>query len=311
MLAKFIAYFFTNSNAILTDAAESIVNVLASSFAFYSIYLSSRPKDKNHPYGHGKVEFFSAFVEGILISIAGLIIIVKSIYDLFHPHFIQQILVGAMVILFTGIINGGLGFYMVKKSKYLSSISIYAEGKHLISDAISSIGLVAGLIIIYLTNIYWLDSIFSILLGLFIIYSGYKLTRKSVGGLMDESDIEIVKDVIKILQVHRKNPWIDVHNLRTQRYGASIHIDCHVTLPYYYDLNEVHAQVSDIHKVINEHTSVDTELFIHADPCLFACCFYCNMKNCEVRKELKSADISWDIENVTKNQKHFEIEKEF
>src|SRR6476659_7432357 len=119
MLMKFGAYFLTQSNAILTYAAESIVNVVASAFAFYSIYLSSLPRDQNHPYGHGKVEFFSAFVEGVLIMLAGIIIIFKSFYNLFYPQELNDILEGSYIIGFTGIINGVLGYFLIHKSKTL------------------------------------------------------------------------------------------------------------------------------------------------------------------------------------------------
>lgn len=307
MLIKFIAYFFTQSNAILTDAAESIVNVIASSFAFYSIYLSSLPKDQNHPYGHGKVEFFSAFVEGTLIILAGIIILGKTIYNAFFPQEIHNLLNGSFLIAFTGLVNGALGWYMVNKSKILNSLTIQADGKHLITDAISSLGLFAGLLLIWLTNIYWLDSLISVLLALYIIRNGYKLTRVSVGGLMDESDVEVVEKVIDYLELNKKNEWIDIHNLRTQQYGESVHIDCHLTLPYYFDLNKVHQEVSNIDKLINKNI-LNTELFIHADPCLPQCCHYCNMENCPVRQEPKSKDIKWTLENVTKNMKHFESE---
>src|SRR6202012_173656 len=108
MLAKFFAYFITSSNFILTDAAESVVNVLASSFAFFSIYLSSQPRDENHPYGHGKVEFFSVFIEGTLILVAGIVIIVKSVYGIIYPHILHDLLTGAIIIGITGAINGSL-----------------------------------------------------------------------------------------------------------------------------------------------------------------------------------------------------------
>ncbi|WP_448634815.1 cation diffusion facilitator family transporter [Pedobacter panaciterrae] len=138
MLAKFVAYFITQSNAILTDALESIVNVLASSFAFYSIYLATIPKDKNHPYGHGKVEFFSAFLEGTLITIAGLIIIFKSTYDLIYPKPIHQLFEGAIIIGATGIVNLIIGFYLINTGKKHNSITLEADGKHLLTDAITS-----------------------------------------------------------------------------------------------------------------------------------------------------------------------------
>lgn len=306
MLAKFIAYFLTSSNAILTDAAESIVNVLASAFAFYSIYLSSQPRDANHPYGHGKVEFFAVFVEGSLISMAGILILFKSIYALFYPHALTQIYQGAIIVGSTGIVNLLLGLYLVDSGKKLNSITLQADGKHLLTDAISSAGLVGGLFLISLTKMYSLDSLLSIALGCYICYSGYRLVRKSVGGLMDESDVDKVEDVIAVLQANRQESWIDIHNLRTQRYGADLHIDCHVTLPYYFDLNQAHEQVSAIDHLVNQHIFEDTEFFIHTDPCIPQCCHYCRMENCMVRTDSQEKDIFWTVERVTKNQKHFD-----
>ncbi|WP_200816427.1 cation diffusion facilitator family transporter [Pedobacter nyackensis] len=306
MLAKFVAYFMTNSNAILTDAAESIVNVLASSFAFYSIYLATLPKDENHPYGHGKVEFFSAFIEGVLIGIAGVIIIFKSGYDFIYPKPIVQLFEGATIIGVTGVVNLVLAYYLINTGRRYKSITLEADGKHLLTDAVTSAGLVIGIILIKMTGIFWLDSLISIIFGLYIVFNGYKLTRRSVGGLMDESNVELVKSIVDILQQSRKDPWIDVHNLRAQQYGADLHIDCHITLPYYFDLNRVHQEISEIDKIINGNADHMAELFIHADPCLPACCNYCRMKECSVRQEPFRGEIKWTIENATKNQKHFD-----
>jgi cation diffusion facilitator family transporter len=306
MLAKFAAYFITQSNAILTDAAESIVNVLASSFAFYSIYLATLPKDENHPYGHGKVEFFSAFVEGILIGIAGLIIILKSGHDLAFPSQIRNLFEGAIIIGFTGLINLLVGYYLIKIGREQRSITLEADGKHLLADSVTSAGLVIGVVLIWVTKIYWLDGIISILLGFYIVYSGYKLVRRSVGGLMDESNIGLVNDIVSILQENRQDLWIDVHNLRAQQYGSDLHIDCHLTLPYYIDLELVHKEISAIDKMINGKTQRTSELFIHADPCLPECCHYCRVKQCPVRREPFKGEIVWTVENATKNLKHFD-----
>ncbi|WP_158798172.1 cation diffusion facilitator family transporter [Pedobacter sp. L105] len=306
MLAKFGAYFLTHSNAILTDAAESIVNVLASGFAFYSIYLITLPKDENHPYGHGKVEFFSAFLEGSLIGIAGLVIIFKSSYDLVFPKEIFKLLDGAIIIGATGIVNLIVAYYLINTGKKHRSLTLEADGKHLMTDAVTSAGLVVGILVITVTKIYWLDSVVSILLGFYILYNGYQLIRKSVGGLMDESNIELVEVIVDILQQNRHEDWIDVHNLRAQQYGADLHIDCHVTLPYYYDLNQVHKEISEIDELINGNAERDTELFIHADPCLPECCNYCKVKNCHVRQHAFQEEIQWTVENATKNKKHFE-----
>lgn len=306
MLAKFGAYFLTASNFVLTDAAESIVNVIASSFAFYSIYLSALPRDENHPYGHGKVEFFSVFIEGSLIGIAGCIIIVKSVYSFFYPNIIHDLFTGAIIIGITGAINGALGYYMIRKGKELRSMTLDADGRHLLADTVTSGGLVVGLLLIEFTGILWLDSALSILVGLYIVYSSYKLVRKSVGGLMDEADFQVVTDIINVLSEKRRDPWIDVHNLRAQKYGHELHIDCHMTLPSYFDLNTVHTEISLVDKMINKDMGIKTELFIHADPCLPDCCHYCSMPNCPIRSEAQTETIAWTLEKVVRNKKHFE-----
>lgn len=306
MLAKFSAYFITSSNFVLTDAAESIVNVVASAFAFFSIYIASQPRDENHPYGHGKVEFFSVFLEGALISIAGIGILFKSVYGLFYPQEIHELLIGALIIGITGAINGALGYYMIYHGKQLKSITLDADGRHLITDMVTSGGLVLGLLLIYFTGFVWLDSVLSITVGLFICYTGYKLIRKSVAGLMDETDFAVVEEIISVLNKERKPEWIDIHNLRAQKYGHELHLDCHMTLPNYFDLNRVHQEVVLVDKLINEKAGVFTELFIHTDPCLPQCCHYCSMPNCPIRSEPKRLDIEWTMENIIRNKKHYE-----
>ena len=305
MLVKFLAYFLTESNAIFSDAAESIVNVTASSFAFYSIYLSAQPKDENHPYGHGKVEFFSVFVEGGLIFIAGSIILIKAIYAIFFPEPIQRIEEGLWLILFTAVINFGVGWYLKKQGSALRSMTIEADGKHLQVDAMSSIGLIAGLYLMKVTNMPWIDIALSMGLGLYILFNGYKLLRKSISGLMDESDAEVVGEVVEALNKTRNPDWIDVHNMRIQRYGRELHVDCHLTLPKYYTLTKVHDVISDFEDSLNKEMDMPAELFIHADPCMPECCHYCAKGDCPIRSEEFSKYIEWTPVNVTKNMKHY------
>ena len=300
-----MAYLLTNANAILTDALESIVNVVASGFAFYSIHLAARPKDENHPYGHGKVEFFSVFLEGGLIFIAGTLILAKAVYNVFFPEQVGNLIEGIGLLAFTGVVNFVLGSYMVTQSKRLHTLTLHADGKHLQTDAYSTLGLLVGLFLMYLTGYGWIDTVLSLGLGVYILVSGYRLLRRSIAGLMDESDMQLLGQVADILQEHRKDDWIDVHNLRVQRYGHELHIDCHVTLPNYYDLNKVHDEVSLVDAVINKHLHNDTELFIHADPCMPACCHYCRVSGCPIRSEAYQVDNIWDKERLSKNEKHF------
>jgi cation diffusion facilitator family transporter len=305
MLAKFGAYLLTASNFVLTDAAESIVNVLASSFAFFSIYLAALPRDENHPYGHGKVEYFSVFIEGSLIAIAAIVIIIKSAYSFFYPSRIHDLLTGAIIIGATGIINGSLGYYMIRKGKRLPSITIEADGRHLLTDMVTSLGLVAGLLLIQFTGILWLDSALSIAVGLYILFTGYKLIRRSVSSLMDEADFAVVTEVVHVLNEKRRDSWIDIHNFRAQKYGNELHIDCHLTLPNYFDLIKVHEEVKLVDKLINDEVT-QTELFIHTDPCIPECCHYCSMPNCPIRSGPKTEEIAWTLNKIIRNKKHFE-----
>ncbi|MCO4294800.1 cation diffusion facilitator family transporter [Solitalea sp. MAHUQ-68] len=306
MVAKFFAYFITQSTVILTDAAESIVNIVGSTFAFYSIYLAAKPRDKNHPYGHGKVEFFAAGIEGVLIFVAGVLICAKAIFAIIEPQMLKEISLGAIVIASTGVINYLLGYILVKNGKRINSVTLLADGKHLQTDAFSSVGVIVGLGLIYVTNYPPIDGILSLLIGLYIIFNGYKLVRKFVSGLMDETDFDLLNKIVEQFNRNRRPEWIDVHNLRVQQYGADMHVDCHVTFPWYFDLERVHQEVSCIDKLVGEGVEGKVEFFIHSDPCLPQCCHYCKVENCPERKENYRKEIEWTVDLLMENQKHFE-----
>jgi len=304
LVAKFVAYYLTHSNTILTDALESIINVVAGVFALYSLYLSSKPKDYDHPYGHGKVEFISAGFEGILIAIAGVLIIVKSIVSFFHPSPLEHLDIGLAIVVGSGVINYLLAVLLIKTADKHQSLTLKADGEHLKSDAYSSLGVLVGLVMIMLTKWAFLDGIVAIMMGGIIIYTGVKLVRKSIGGIMDETDEGIVLSVIKHLSEHRKAEWIDIHNLRIIQYGNKLHVDCHVTLPWYFTLEQAHNEIEEIAALINEKHSAQVEFFIHGDPCVPQSCKICSVQNCEVRKEGFKEKMEWNLENVVRNKKH-------
>lgn len=306
LIVKFYSFYITKSTAILTDALESIVNVVAAAFASYSIYLSSRPRDDNHPYGHGKIEFFSAGVEGTLIMLAGLFIIYKSIYNFFFPNELEHLVEGIVLITLSGFVNGVVGMLLVKKGKQLNSIALGASGKHLLVDTMTSLLLIVGVLVMYLTNLFFLDSVIAILFSLYILYSGYGLVRKSVAGLMDEADPVAVEATVDVINRHRKPNWIDVHNMRVQQYGGDRHIDLHLTLPYYLDLGQVHDEVEELEQILEEDWPGVMEVFVHADPCIpEKCCHYCQITDCPVRKFPMDIKIDWNANNMSKNQKHY------
>jgi len=300
---KFFAFYLTSSNAILSDALESIINVIASGFAFYSVYLSSQPKDRNHPYGHGKVEFFSAGFEGALIIIASIFIVVEAIKRLMDPAPIQNLAEGSGFILFTILVNTAIGYKLLVEGRRVNSLALVADGKHLMSDSISSVVLILSVGLIMLTGYVWIDSVASLLFGLFLAYSGSQLVSKSVAGLMDASDELLLDKVIQTLNENKKDAWIDVHNLRAQQYGSDLHIDCHLTLPYYWELQKVHETIHDFENILKAQQPGETEIFVHADPCVYQCCYFCRIDNCPVRQHAFVQDIEWDAAKLTKNEK--------
>lgn len=305
MIAKFVAYYLTYSSAILTDALESIINVVASAFAFYSIYLASQPRDMNHPYGHGKIEFFSAGLEGVLIVLASVFIVFHSIQGLLNPQPILDLKIGLVVITIGLIVNYGLGYIIEKQGVIKNSPTLIADGQHLKLDAMSGLILVSAVLIVFITHIYWIDGAASILFAIFMAWNGVKIIRKSIGGLMDETNEEVLEKVVKILKNNQKNEWIDMHNMRIQEYGSDIHIDCHLTLPNYWNLEKVHETVHEFEEILEQEFPSHVEIFIHADPCMPECCHYCKVENCPIRQSPLTTNIDWNKVNLTLNQKHF------
>ena len=303
-VAKFIAWYITHSNAILTDALESIINVVAAAFGLFSLIYSAQPKDENHPYGHGKIEFLAVGVEGGLIFFAGGAVIVKGIVALLHPHEITQLGIGIGITTLTGLVNLVIGKFLIRKGRQMNSMTLSADGQHLVADTYSSAGLLAGLVIIYFTNIYWFDSILAILLGGYIIVIGIKLLRNALAGLMDETDFTVVKEIISVLNKERKPKWIDIHNLRVVKYGSMLHVDAHLTLPWYDDLKTTHNAVKDLEDIINLHFKNRVEFFIHTDPCLPTSCPLCLIADCKVRQFPFQHSIEWTSENLLVNKKH-------
>jgi cation diffusion facilitator family transporter len=304
MIVKFAAFFITHSNAILTDALESIINVFAGAFALFSLYYSSQPKDSDHPYGHGKIEYLSSGLEGSLIIFAGIAIIIKSIHSFFYPVMLHSLDVGLYLTMLTGVCNYVMGRYLIRYGERHNSTAMIADGKHLLSDTISSIAIVIGLLIIHFTKIYWLDNLIAVLAGIYICYTGYKLLKESVTSLLDEADVEKLNMVIGILNKSRREKWIDMHNLRVLKYGTHLHVDAHITLPWYDNLETSHTEVALVENLIKQQLGDELEFFIHADPCLPISCPICVVQNCPVRKAEFVKRLEWTLENLLPDRKH-------
>lgn len=304
LVIKVTAYFLTGSVAILTDALESIVNVAAGFLGLYSLYLSARPRDANHPYGHGKIEFLSAGIEGSMIVVAGVLIVIEAIRNLLHPSPLLKLDTGMVLLALTAAINSAIGAWCVRTGKKNNSIALQASGKHLLSDTYTTAGILAGLALIYFTGLTWIDSAVALVLSAIIFYTGYNIVRTSLAGIMDEQDKELLTQLAKTLNENRKENWVDLHNMRIIKYGSALHLDCHLTVPWYLNVHQAHREIDDLALLVRKNFGDSLELFVHSDGCLEFSCRLCNKAHCPERKHPFEKQIQWTVENMVKNKKH-------
>jgi len=304
MALKFVAFWLTKSGAILSDALESLINIATSAFTLYSIYYAAKLRDEDHPYGHGKVEYFAIGFEGALIFGTGIYIIIHSFNKFLHPQPIQGIDAGILLTALSGLIMYFIGTFLKKKGKELHSDPLIADGTHFHTDAITSAGLIAGLLLFRFTGWLWVDPLLASLLALHIISSGYQLIKESIDRLMDKVDLKTIQLVTEVLENMRRPNWIDIHNLRVQKFGDYLHIDCHLTLPFYLNLEQVHDEIKTLEKELNNALHQTVELFIHTDPCQQIPCALCAAPDCQFRKTPLLKQVNWNTTNLMQNEKH-------
>ncbi|GAA4163160.1 cation diffusion facilitator family transporter [Chryseobacterium ginsenosidimutans] len=303
-IGKIVAWKLTNSDAVFSDAMESIVNVISAFMGLYSLHLAAKPRDEDHPYGHGKVEFVTSGIEGALIAIAGIMIIYEGVNSLVVGKVLNKLDWGIWIIAATAIINYFLGYISIKKGEQENSLVLISSGKHLQSDTITTLGVVISLVVVYFTKIYWIDSVVALIFGGYIIVVGYKIVRKSLSGIMDEQNPELLNQIIKVLEDNRRTEWIDVHNMKIQQFGAHLHIDAHITLPWYYSLRDAHNEMEKMIILLAENIHRSIEFNFHMDDCKPISCPVCQITNCPVREKDFVKRVTWTPENVTCVDKH-------
>ncbi|MGD8313999.1 MAG: cation diffusion facilitator family transporter [Syntrophobacterales bacterium] len=299
MTVKFIAYFLTDSTAILSDALESIINVVASGFALYSIYVSNRPPDASHPYGHGKIEYFSVGFEGALIILAAVAILYKAIPAFIIERPLAQLNVGIILLLSTSAVNLVLGLFLIRTGRKTRSAPLEADGKHLLTDVYTSVVVIVGLLLVRLTGWHWLDPLAACLVAINIIFTGWHLVKEAYGRLMDEADPELLERIVEILNENRRPDWIDVHELRTRHYGDKVHVDFHLVVPRRFGLPEAHVEAEEIEKMILDTLDEVAEVIVHVDPCEDPLCKKCLQAECQDRSQAGITAVkSWRVEEV-------------
>ena len=304
LAGKLLAYYLTHSVAILTDALESIVNVVAGFLGLYSLQLSAKPKDVEHPYGHGKIEYISAAVEGVMIAFAAIFILFESVRNIFSPVPIQKLDIGMAVVAATAVVNFLVGRWCLRTGRKNNTLALMASGRHLLSDTYSTVGILAGLLLLYITGLRWLDSAVAILFSCIIFYTGFKILRASIAGIMDERDKKLLHQMIHALDLERSKNWVDIHNIRIIKYGSTLHIDCHLTVPWYLNVHEAHDEIDKLGYLVRKEFGSAIELFVHSDGCLPISCPICIKDDCPVRHHAFARRIQWTVKNLERNEKH-------
>lgn len=299
LVVKLSAAALTGSAAILSDALESIINVVASLFALYSVILSAQPPDRSHPYGHGKVESFSAGFEGALIILAALAIVWAAVPGFFSPRPLAELDLGIVLVLGAAAVNASLGVFLIRTGRRTHSLALMADGKHLLTDVYTSGGVVLGLGLVRLTGWLVLDSFTACAVAINILVSGARLVRQSVSHLMDEADELVLHDIVDILQRERRPEWIDLHHLRSWRSGNRHHIDFHLTLPRYWNLEQCHETQAVVEAWLIDRLGSHSEALLHLDPCTPHHCPSCRMVDCPVRTSAFRVTPSWTVKFAT------------
>ena len=298
---KFYGYWITGSSAILSDALESIINVVASAFGLGSVIVSARPADENHPYGHGKIEFFSAGFEGSLILVAAVGIFVEGMKQITNPIELPNLGEGLFFLVTSGLGNLALGTALLRVGKRTGSIVLEADGKHLLTDVYTSAIVLIGLGLVYLTGWYRLDGMIACAAGINIVFWGTGLVRKAFGGLMHATDPKLLDEISQLLKNHKKETWIDIHQLRAWSSGNRVNVDFHLVVPTNLSLQEAHSEVKNLETLFSRHFRGMSDVLIHLDPCDNARCQFCYYDPCEHREGTLIYSQIWNRQTLTRD----------
>lgn len=281
---KFYAYHITNSQSIFSDALESIVNVVAAVITVIVIIVAAKPADEDHPYGHGKIESMASTFEGGAILLAGILIIIQAIQVFFHGAKVSEIDSGLTIVVGAGIVNGLLGWFLFTRGKKLHSEALKSGGLHLVTDTLTSVGVLIGLLMVKYTGLNWIDPVVAAIFGAMLVFTGGKILIRSGNILIDGHDIDTLKLITALFQKHYRPGVIQIHFTRVIRSGNYHHIDCHMVIPEFWTVLEAHEFSEKFEKSVINDYPVDGELHIHHDPCHKAYCVSCELANCPIRQ---------------------------
>ncbi len=282
---KFWAYFLTHSQAIFSDAVESIINVGAAMISIWVVHISAKPADQDHPYGHGKIEYFSSAFEGGMIAVAAVVVGVEAIRTLLRGGEIHRLDQGIGLMVVATLANLGLGAYLLKVAEHSRSITLRASGLHVLSDVWTSVGVVFSVALVLIFKISWIDPACALIVAGFLAKTGIDLVRQSVSGLLDAEDKEILISLKEIISNDDHPGIIQVHHCRIMRAGSYHHIDAHAVVPEFWNVLEAHNKTQQFETRMIDKYPYEGELHLHMDPCRRAYCEVCDLDECAIRRE--------------------------
>ena len=303
---KFAVAGATGSTAVYSDALESIVNVAAAALLLYTLVVAARPADRDHPYGHGKVEFFSAGVEGALITVAAVLILIEALGELARGPEIRRLDLAIAGSVGLAAANGLLGGYLVRAGHQSGSAALVADGRHVLADVATTAGVVVGLALVAWTGIAAIDPLVAIAVALWIVRTGYGLLRSAVGGLMDEADDSVLAPICAGLEARRADEWIDVHSLRAFRAGALQHVDFHLAVPRYLDADRLHEIDDAVAEAVRAAAGRLGGVIVHFDPCRPRLCAGCAVEPCEIRRAPFASREPIQLENARREDERLD-----
>jgi len=281
---KFWAYFVTGSQAVFSDALESIVNVVAAVLLIGGLVYAARPADRDHPFGHGKIEFFTAAFEGGLIFFAALLILWQAVQAWWQGSEIHEVGFGIALVFIAGLGNGALGYFLVCFGRRNGSVAIEADGQHLLSDFWTSLGAILGLVLVRTTGLVWFDPLAAILTAMLLLVTGWRVIRRAAGGLLDEEEPQLLRQLVGVLASRVGDGVIRVHHLRVIRSGGFRHISAHLVVPEFWTVERAHDTAEDLAAQVLRELPGDGDISFHTDPCERNYCGMCDLEACTVRQ---------------------------
>lgn len=303
LVLKAAAYYKAGGAGFLSDAGESLLNLVTAVLGSYGAFVARQPRDIDHPYGHGKVDDLISAVQALLVAAGGVFLGYTILMGKFERlrYAPQALLLNALAL---GL-NLLLSVFLYKGSRQFQSSILRSEAWHLLSDVVSSLLVLAGTVGVWVGWPLFVDQAVGLLLAGFIVWGAMRLVGRSALRLIDTQDKALLSKIARALEAHRRPGWIDIHNVRIQRYGPNLHVDGHITFPWYWSLEQAHTELKVLEGILSEALGEKVEFFWHMDPCEPVCCQYCEVPDCPHRQMPLVRRLHFTPETLHPNRKGF------